>query len=216
MTEQGPGLKKLILFGVAVAVPLAAVALYFAIFDQPPPPPRPAPPVPASPAPDGSPGSGQAALPPNHPPIGSQAGGPQASGGEPAAGQPGHPQVGAAGRPVRIPDPVKGEWQAVKLRVEEKDGGRPPEIFTVKLGGQLAIPGSRLRVKVGEFLPALQVSGGEITSASNDPTNPAVLVTVSEGGKDTFKGWLFSKFPEMQPFEHPKYRITLVEGVPKG
>lgn len=216
MTEQGPGLKKLILFGVAIAVPLAAVALYFAIFDQPPPPPRPAPAIPASPAPGGQPGSGQAALPPNHPPIGSQAGGPQASDGEPAVGQAGHPQVGSAGRPVRIPDPVKGKWQAVKLRVEEKDGGRPPEIFTVKLGGQLGIPGSKLRVKVGEFLPALQVSGGEITSASNDPTNPAVLVTVSEGGKDTFKGWLFSKFPEMQPFEHPKYRITLVEGVPRG
>jgi hypothetical protein len=104
----------------------------------------------------------------------------------------------------------------VKLRVEEKGGGKPPEIFTVKLGGQLSIPGSELRVQVGEFLPALQVSGGEITSASNDPTNPAVQVTVSEGGKDTFKGWLFSKFPEMQPFEHPKYRITLVEGVPRG
>ena len=221
MAEQGPGLKKLILFGVAVAAPLAAVALYFAIFDQPPPPPRPAPAVPASPAPGGQPGSGQAALPPNHPPIGGQAGGPQAPRGEPAAGPAplagaGHPQVGGAGRPVRIPDPVKGKWQAVKLRVEEKDGGRPPEVITVKLGGQLAIPGSKLRVKVGEFLPALQVSGGEITSASNDPTNPAVLVTVSEDGKDTFNGWLFSKFPEMQPFEHPKYRITLVEGVPRG
>jgi hypothetical protein len=221
MAEQGPGLKKLILFGVAVAVPLAAVALYFAIFDQPPPPPRPAPAVPASPAPGEQSGSGQAALPPDHPPIGGQAGDPQAPSGEPAAGPAplagaGHPQVGGAGRPVRIPDPVKGKWQAVKLRVEEKDGGRPPEVITVKLGGQLAIPGSKLRVKVGEFLPALQVSGGEITSASNDPTNPAVLVTVSEDGKDTFSGWLFSKFPEMQPFEHPKYRITLVEGVPRG
>ncbi|HSD51308.1 MAG TPA: DUF2155 domain-containing protein [Candidatus Methylomirabilis sp.] len=212
MTEQSPGLKKLILFGVAIAVPLAAVALYFAIFDQPPPSPGPASAVLASPAPGGQPDSGQAALPPNHPPIG----GPQPPGGGSAAGQAGHPQLGGAGRPVRIPDTVKGKWQAVKLRVEEKDGGRPPETFTVKLGGQLTIPGSKLRVKVGEFLPALQVSGGEITSATNEPTNPAVLVTVSEGGKDTFKGWLFSKFPEMQPFEHPKYRITLIEGVPKG
>jgi hypothetical protein len=215
MTEQAPGLRKLILFGVAVAVPLAAVALYFAIFDQPPPPPHATPAAPAPPAPGGPPDSEQAALPPNHPPIGGPAGG-QTPGGESMAGKPGHPQVGGAGRPVRIPDGVKGKWQAVKLRVEEKDGGRRPEIFTVKLGGQLAIPGSKLRVNVGEFLPALQVSGGEITSASNDPINPAALVTVTEDGKDTFKGWLFSKFPEMQPFEHPKFRITLVEGVPKG
>jgi len=109
---------------------------------------------------------------------------------------------------------VKGKWQAVKLRVEEKRGGKAPQVYTVKLGGQLDIPGSALRVRIGEFLPALQVSGNEVTSASNDPTNPAVMVTVSEGGKETFKGWLFAKFPEMQPFEHPTYRITLVEGVP--
>ncbi len=224
MTGQAPGIKKLILFGVAVAIPLSVVALYFAIFDQPSPSPRPASAPPASPAPGGQPDSGQAALPPNHPPIGGQAGGPKALTGESTGSQaaggplsgPGHPQVGGAGRPVRIPDAVMGKWQAVKLRVEEKDGGKPPETFTVKLGGQLAIPGSKLRVKTGEFLPALRVSGGEITSASNDPTNPAVLVTVSEDGKETFKGWLFSKFPEMQPFEHPRYRITLVEGVPRG
>jgi hypothetical protein len=214
---------KLILFGVAVAIPLTAVALYFAIFDQPPPLPR-SEPVPAdASASAGKPDPGQAALPPNHPPVSGQPGSAQAS-GEQVGGQPGggmnapagHPQVGGTGRPVRLPEGVKGKWEAVKLRVEEKGGSKPPEVFTVKLGGQLSIPGSKLRVQVGEFLPALQVSGGEITSATNAPTNPAVQVTVSEGGKDAFKGWLFSKFPEMQPFEHPKYRITLVEGVPKS
>ena len=35
MTEQGPITKKLIRLGVAIAIPLAAVALYFAVFDQP-------------------------------------------------------------------------------------------------------------------------------------------------------------------------------------
>ena len=67
-----------------------------------------------------------------------------------------------------------------------------------------------------EFLPALQVKDSEITSASNEPSNPAVLVTIRDGDKETFRGWLFGKFPEMQPFEHQTYRITLVEGIPKG
>jgi len=225
MTEQSSSTRKLILFGAAVAIPLAAVAFYFAVFDQPPPPPPPRTAQP--PATSGAPGEqvnpGQAALPPEHPPIGGQAGAPQApmggqSGGAQAGSGPampgGHPQSGGAGRTVRVPEEVKGKWQAVKLQVEEKSGGKPPQVFTVKLGAQLAIPGSKLRMRVGDFLPALQVRGGEVTSASNDPTNPAVLVTVAEGGKDTFKGWLFSKFPEMQPFEHPTYRITLLEGVP--
>ncbi len=201
MSAANPSTRKLVLFGVAVAVPLAAVALYFALFDQPPPPPVQ---MPAA--------AEQGTLPPDHPPIGGQAGGAQ-PGGEQAP-PPGHPQMGGAGRIVRIPEDVKGKWRAVKLRVEEKDGKKPPQFFTVTLGGQLDIPGSSLHVRVGDFLPALQVSGNEVTSASNSPTNPAVMVAVSEGGKETFRGWLFAKFPEMQSFEHPKYRIALVEGIP--
>jgi hypothetical protein len=209
--EEKHSMRKPILFGIAVAIPLAAVALYFAIFDQPEPPRAASPSAPAA-APGGQASPGQPALPPDHPPVGGQPARPQAGGGQ--ALPPGHPQVGSAGRTIRIPDEVKGKWQAVKLRVEDKGGGKPPQVFTVKLGGQIAIPGSQLRVHAGDFLPALQVTGGEVTSASNQPTNPAVMVTVSEGGKETFKGWLFSKFPEMQPFEHPTYRITLVEGIP--
>ncbi len=219
-TEQGRGIKKLILVGVAIAIPLAAVALYFAIFDQPAPAPAPRPAqTPLGPGPQAGPnapggqgGPGQATLPPDHPPIAGQPGGSAAAAGQTMP--PGHPQVGSTGRAVRVPETVKGKWQAVKLRVEQKTGGKPPEVFTVKLGGQLDIPGSKLRVRVSDFLPALQVSGNEVTSASNEPTNPAVLVSVTDGGKETFKGWLFSKFPEMQPFEHPRYRITLVEGLP--
>ncbi len=197
------------LFGVAIAVPLAAVAIYFAVFDQPPPPAQP--PL-AQAVPGGRAGPSQASLPPDHPPLDAQTGDTQVSAGPSAPT--GHPQMGSSSRLVRVPDAVKGKWQAVKLRVEEKSGGTPPHVFTIKLGGQLDIPGSKLHVVVGEFLPALQVSGNEVTSASNNPTNPAVMVTVSENGEETFKGWLFSKFPEMQPFEHPTYRIILVEGVP--
>jgi hypothetical protein len=69
---------------------------------------------------------------------------------------------------------------------------------------------------VDDFLPALQVKDNEITSASNEPSNPAALVTIRDGDKETFRGWLFGKFPDMQPFEHQTYRITLVEGIPKG
>lgn len=208
MTEERPSTRRLILFGVAVAIPLAAVALYFAFFDQPAPGPQ-ASQAPAAAAP-GEAGSGErSTLPTDHPPLEGRAGGGEA---KPA----GHPQMGSAGRSVRIPETVKGKWQAVKLQVQEKVGGKGSQVFTVKLGGDLNIAGGKLRVHVGDFLPALLVSGNEVTSASNDPTNPAVLVTVSEGGKDVFRGWLFSKFPDMQPFEHPNYRITLLEGVPKG
>ena len=215
-TDERPKTQKLILFGVAVAIPLAAVALYFAIFDQPPPQTDQ---PPAAVAASGQGSTEKPALPPDHPPIAAQPGGAPAAAGQPGAAAgapPGHPQMGSTGRTVRVPETVKGKWQAVKLQVEQKTAGTGPQVFTVKQGDQLDIPGSKLHVKVGDFLPALQVSGNEVTSSGNDPTNPAVHVTVNEDGKEIFKGWLFGKFPDMQPFEHPKYKITLIAGVPKG
>jgi Uncharacterized protein conserved in bacteria (DUF2155) len=190
----GTKMRRWVLTGLAAAVPLAAVALYFAL---------------VAPAPTPS-AAGLAAavtptLPPNHPTVEGAA----------TPGDRPHPPPGSTGRTVRVPDSVKGKWQAVKLKVEVKSGVSAPQIVTVKLGGDLTIPGSALKLRVDDFLPALQVKDSEITSASNEPSNPAALVTIRDGDKETFRGWLFGKFPDMQPFEHQTYRITLVEGIPK-
>ena len=141
MAQSNPSTRKLILFGLAVAIPLAAVAIYFAVFDQPPPVAQPSV---AQAVPGGQTGPGQASLPADHPPVGAQTGDAQASAG--AAAPAGHPQMGSGGRLIRLPDGVKGKWQAVKLRVEAKGGGKPPQVFTVKLGGELDIPASKLHI----------------------------------------------------------------------
>ena len=205
MDVDAAGTKKRrwVMAGLAVAGSLAAVALYFAFFAPAPAPSSARPAISGSPA---APAVAASSLPPDHPPI---------EGAAPQAAQP-HPPVGSTGRTVRVPDLVKGKWQAVKLKVELKSGATAPQVVTVKLGGEHAIPGSTLKLRVDDFLPALQVKDNEITSASNEPSNPAALVTIWDGDKEAFRGWLFGKFPEMQPFEHPMYRITLVEGVPKG
>ena len=191
----GTKMRRWVLVGLAAAVPLAAVALYFAL---------------VAPAPTPS-AAGLAAavtptLPPNHPPVEGAA----------TPGDRPHPPPGSTGRTVRVPDSVKGKWQAVRLKIEVKSGVGAPQIVTVKLGGDLAIPGSALTLHVDDFLPALQVKDNEITSASNEPSNPAALVTIRDGDTEAFRGWLFGKFPDMQPFVHRTYRITLVEGIPKG
>jgi hypothetical protein len=191
-------MRRWVVLGLATAIPLVAVAAFFFFFAPPEPPG-------VAIAPDRA--AKPAGLPPDHPPIGGEATAAQ------TADRP-HPQMGAAGRAVRVPDGVRGKWQAVRLQVEVKGGGSPPQTVTVNLGGEAAVPGSALRLRAGDFLPALQVKDNEITSASNEPSNPAALVTIWDDGKQVFQGWLFGKFPDMQPFEHPKYRVTLVEGVP--
>jgi len=159
-------------------------------------------PVPQAPG-MGAPGM---ALPPGHPPTGPG-----------APGAPGAPGVmmPRGELQVVVPANVKGKWNAVKIVVEDK-ATRKTQEYTVKLNSDLKIPNSDLKVSIGEFIPDFRMDASTITSASNDPNNPAVNIKVFEGNKEVFKGWLYSKFPAIHPFEHPKFGLSLKEGVKKG
>ncbi len=130
---------------------------------------------------------------------------------------PGHPGVGpgqAIVPPtetnVTVPDIVKG-WKSVVLDVQDKTTGKSQDV-NVKLGGSYKIPGSDITVEPSQFLPDFKMEGSNITSVSNEPNNPAVKVKVTEGGKEIFNSWLYAKFPQIHPFQHEKYAITLKEG----
>lgn len=133
---------------------------------------------------------------------------------QPGPTQPGHP-VTKTETKVVVPESVKGKWSAVKVLLEDK-GSKKTQELTVKLNSEYKIPNTDLKLVVGEFLPDFRMDAGTITSASNDLNNPAVAVKVFEGDKEIFKGWLYLKFPTIHPFEHPKYGLTLKEGIKKG
>ena len=112
-----------------------------------------------------------------------------------------------------VPEHVKGKWKAVVLVVEDK-GQKQTKEYTVNLGKDLTIPNSQLVVNVIDFLPDLTITNSTFTSVSNEPNNPAVHVIVRDGEKEIFKGWLFSLFPTIHPFQHAQFGVTLKEGVP--
>ena len=87
MIADAAGTKKRrwVLAGLAVAVPLAAVAFYFALFAPAPAPSSARPAISGSPA---APAVAASSLPPDHPPI---------EGAAPQTAQP-HPPVGSTGR----------------------------------------------------------------------------------------------------------------------
>ncbi len=179
-------------------------------------------PVPQSGAP------GQEQLPPGHPTMPPQ-GMPQQ--GMPQQGMPpqGMPQQGTQPNiivpkgeiSVAVPDSVQGKWKAVVLTVENKETKKMAD-YTVNLHSDFKVPNSDLKITVGDFLPDFRMEGLKVTSASNAPNNPAVGIRVTEGGKQIFPapgkkwGWLYTKFPTMHPFEHPKYAIVLKSVVSKG
>jgi len=109
---------------------------------------------------------------------------------------------------VNLPPEVKGKWKAIKVSVEDKKNKTKKEV-TVNIGQDADVPGTKLNIKAVEFVPSFVMQGLNITSASNEPNNPAAKVVISEGGKEIFKGWLFQKFPTTHAFSHPDYAVTL-------
>ena len=118
------------------------------------------------------------------------------------------------GPQVIVPPAVKSAWKAVKLVIVDKATGKTTQA-TVNIGSSYTIPGSKMEVNVLSFLPDFKMSGTEITSVSNEPNNPAAQVRISDNGKKIFKGWLYSKYPAIHPFENDKYGVTLKEGIKK-
>jgi len=117
--------------------------------------------------------------------------------------------------PVVVPDSVKGKWKAVKIAVTEKSSNKSTE-YTVPLGSEFNVPNTGLVIEVAAFLPQFTMNDASLTSVSNDPKNPAAQARITESGKEVFKGWLFANFPSVHAFEHPKYGVKLVSGIPAG
>ena len=114
---------------------------------------------------------------------------------------------------VVVPDSVKGKWKAVKIAITNKETNRET-VYTVPVGSDMAIAGTNLSIRVETFLPHFMMEGTTLTSQSNEPKNPAAQIRIMEGGKEIFKGWLFSLYPTTHAFQHPKYGFTLIDFVP--
>ena len=114
---------------------------------------------------------------------------------------------------VIVPDSVKGKWKAVVVAVTDKTTNKEAQ-YTVTIGSTLAIPNSNLAIKVENFLPQFTMEGTTLTSLSNEPKNPAAQVRIMEGGKEIYKGWLFTLYPTAHAFQHSRYGFVLVDFVP--
>jgi hypothetical protein len=141
-------------------------------------------------------------LPPGHP---------STEGGMPPAGMPDMPKVD---RTVIVPKEVAAKWKAVRVNIEDKANKSTKE-YTIAIGAEQAVPNTNLKVKVLHFLPDFKMGEKDITSASDKPNMPAAQLAVLEGGKEIWKGWLFSMQPGIHPFQNDKIGLTLIGGVSK-
>lgn len=113
---------------------------------------------------------------------------------------------------VIVPDNIKTRWKGVRLTITDKEANAAKD-YTVGLNSRFSIPDSKIEVQTGDFLPDLKIEGNIYATETSDLLNPAVYVFVTENGKEVFKGWLFQKFPNVHPFKHQRFGITLKEAV---
>lgn len=128
------------------------------------------------------------------------------------------PAEGAAapggGVPSRlvVPPEVEQAYSAVKLLWRDASSQKEG-VLEVPLNGTARVPGTSLDVHADVFLPSFTMTEQVITSAGVESDNPAARIEVSEAGKSLFAGWIFTRFPDVHPFAHPRVSLRLEGGV---
>jgi hypothetical protein len=115
---------------------------------------------------------------------------------------------------IVVPDNVKNSWTGVKLQISDKKDKKMSNV-DLGLGGNYKIPNTNITITVNQFLPDFRIDSITITSTSNNPNNPAVKVSITEGTSELFNGWIFAKYPTAHPFNHDRYGLSLINGIKK-
>jgi hypothetical protein len=111
-----------------------------------------------------------------------------------------------------VPAGVTAAYSAIRLEWKDSETGKAGTV-EVPIGGSAPLPGSDLEIRADVFLPAFSMSAEEITSTGTGQENPAARIAVVEKGSEIFAGWIFTRFPEVHPFQHPRFALRLEGGV---
>jgi len=128
------------------------------------------------------------------------------------AGAPNAPNAPKVPTRLEVPPEVVKAWSGIRLHWKDSANGKDGTL-DVPLGGSAPLPFSDIQVRADVFLPAFTMTGDAITSSSIEPENPAARIAVVEKGKSLFEGWVFTRFPDVHPFQHPRFSLRLEGGV---
>jgi Uncharacterized protein conserved in bacteria (DUF2155) len=113
---------------------------------------------------------------------------------------------------LEVPPEVLKAYSGVRVHWRDATSGKEGTL-EVPLDGTARIPDSALEVRADVFLPAFTMSAETITSTGIQPENPAARIGVLEKGQEIFAGWIFTRFPDVHPFQHPRYALRLEGGI---
>jgi hypothetical protein len=111
-----------------------------------------------------------------------------------------------------VPPEVGEAYSGIRLAWTDAATGKQGTV-EVPIGGTARVPGTNLDVRADVFLPSFSMSQEAITSSGLEEENPAARIQVFEDGKGVFAGWIFTRFPDVHPFTHPRVSFRLEGGV---
>jgi hypothetical protein len=113
-----------------------------------------------------------------------------------------------------VPPEVTAAFSGVRIGWKDSQSGKGG-VVDVPLGGSAKIPESDLEIRSDVFLPSFSMTTEAITSTGIKEENPAARIAVVQDGKEVFVGWIFQRFPDVHPFQHPRFSLKLEGGVPR-
>jgi len=115
---------------------------------------------------------------------------------------------------LQIPPEVLKVYSGIRMTWKDASSKKEGSL-EAPLGQVVPIPGSDsdLAVRADAYLPAFTMSADVITSSGVEEQNPAARITVLEKGQEIWAGWIFNRFPDVHPFQHPRFSLLLAGGV---
>ncbi len=113
-----------------------------------------------------------------------------------------------------VPPEVTAAYSGIQIRWKDSESAKEG-VLDVPIGGAAPLPGTDLVIRSDVFLPSFSMSAEEITSTGTGQENPAARIAVLQAGNEIFAGWIFKRFPDVHPFQHPRFSLKLEGGVPR-
>ena len=111
-----------------------------------------------------------------------------------------------------VPPEVTAAYSGVQIGWRDSESGKEG-VLDVPIGGAAPLLSTDLVIRADVFLPSFSMSAEEITSTGIGQENPAARIAVLESGREIFAGWIFKRFPDVHPFQHPRFSLKLEGGV---
>ena len=111
-----------------------------------------------------------------------------------------------------VPPEVTAAYSSVQIGWKDSESGKEG-VLDVPIGGAAPLLSTDLVIRADVFLPSFSMSAEEITSTGIGQENPAARIAVLESGREIFAGWIFKRFPDVHPFQHPRFSLKLEGGV---